>query len=149
VACLAALGAVLAGCAGGSASVETGLDSPVASPSLATGSAPLSGTLDEAVAEFWRLVDEGDVAALVAASAPGQAGALPGGGRLDIEGARLVSIDSSREIEPGTWQVAARVFIDPSDGASPWGDPGEHLLFLYLDGSSGGGWLLCSWGTGP
>jgi len=45
-----------------------------------------------------------------------------------------------------------RVHIEPtsvSGQPSPWGSPGEHTLFMYMERAPQGGWLVKSWGTGP
>jgi hypothetical protein len=151
---LAVLFAVCAGAAacGGSSGASA---SPSASPSATStaGTAPLAGGLRAVAAAYWRLIDAGDYAAVAAAGVPGEppsATAATSG----IAHARLVRAKplSSSASTPGSALMQVDVFIDPatdSTNPTPWGDAGEHQLFMHLEKASQGGWLVKSWGTGP
>ena len=147
LALVVAAGAAGAACGGGG--------SPSASPSATPtpGSAPLAGSLREAAAEYWRLIDTGDYAAIAAAGAPGEPPSATAA-TDDIAHARLVSAKPlSRDGDgPGSALVQVVVFIDPtkdSGNPTPWGDAAEHQLFMHLQKAPQGGWLVKSWGTGP
>ena len=129
--------------------------SPSASPSAAStaGTAPLAGSLREAAAEYWRLIDAGDYAAVAAAGVPGAAPSATAA-TDDIAHARLVKAKPLRRGDdgPGSALVQADVFIDPTQDAgnpTPWGAASEHQLFMHLQKAPQGGWLVKSWGTGP
>ena len=151
LALLALAGAVAAGAAacGGSSG------SPDASPSATTtaGTAPLAGSLREAAAGYWRLIDADDFAAIAAAGVPG----APPSARAatdDIVHARLVRAKplSRGDDGPGSALVQVEVFIDPTKETgkpTPWGNAGQHQLFMHLQKASQGGWLVKSWGTSP
>ena len=148
LALLVAVGAAGAACDGSSGS-------PSASPSAMStaGTAPLAGSLREAAAKYWRLIDADDYAAIAAAGAPG---APPSATAAtdDIAHARLVRAKPlSRDADgPGSALVQVVVFIDPtkdSGNPTPWGDAAEHQLFMHLQKAPQGGWLVKSWGTGP
>ena len=145
-------GAALAGA--GACGGSSGLSA--ASPSAKTnaGSASLPGSLREAAAEYWRLIDVGDYAAVTAASVPGEppsATAATSG----IAHARLTGVDQvirPKNAPADRRLVQVRVRVEPtsvSGQPSPWGAPGEHTLFMYMQKSPQGGWLVKSWGTGP
>jgi hypothetical protein len=53
---------------------------------------------------------------------------------------------------PGSALVQVDVFIDPTKDVgnpTPWGNAGEHQLFMHMQKAPQGGWLVKSWGTGP
>ena len=148
------LALVIAVCAGAAACGGSS-GSPSASPSAIStaGTAPLAGGLQDAAAEYWRLIDAGDYAAIAAAGVPG----APPSATVatdDIAHARLVRAKPlSRDANgPGSAVVQVDVFIDPttdSGNPTPWGDAAEHQLFMHLQKAPQGGWLVKSWGTGP
>ena len=151
LALLALAGAVAAGAAacGGSSG------SPDASPSATTtaGTAPLTGSLREAAAKYWRLIDAGDFAAIAAAGVPGGPPSATAA-TDDIVHARLVRAKplSRGDDGPGSALVQVDVFIDPTKEAgnpTPWGNAAEHQLFMSLQKALQGGWLVKSWGTSP
>jgi len=127
--------------------------SPSASPSATAGTAPLAGSLRQAAAEYWRLVDAGDFAAIAAAGVPGEPPSATAA-TDDIVQARLVRAKPlSRDADgPGSALVQVDVFIDPTKDVgnpTPWGDAAEHQLFMHMQKAPQGGWLVKSWGTGP
>ena len=147
----------VAGAAGaGAAACGGSSGSPGASPSATTtaGTAPLAGSLREAAAEYWRLVDAGDFAAVAAAGVPGEPPSATAA-TAAIKHARLTAVDQviRQTNAPAAEYVAqVRVYIEPtsvSGQPSPWGSPGEHQLFMYMQKTSQDGWLVKSWGTGP
>jgi len=151
LALLALAGAVVAGAAacGGSSG------SPDASPSATTtaGTAPLAGSPREAAAEYWRLIDADDFAAIAAAGYPGGPPSATAA-TDDIVHARLVRAKplSRGDDGPGSALVQVEVFIDPTKETgkpTPWGNAGQHQLFMHLQKASQGGWLVKSWGTSP
>ena len=152
---LALLLALLVAVCAGAAACGGSSGSPSASPSATTtaGTAALAGSLREAAAEYWRLIDAGDYAAIAAAGVPG---APPSATAAtdDIVHATLVRAKPlSRDANgPGSALVQVDVFIDPtkdSGNPTPWGDAAEHQLFMHLQKAPQGGWLVKSWGTGP
>jgi hypothetical protein len=46
-------------------------------------------------------------------------------------------------------RVEVDVRVDPSNGATPWGEPGRHTLFVRLLEQAPGKWLVAGWGTSP
>jgi len=155
LALLALAGAVVAGaaaCGGSSGSSPAASPSPTAVP--APGTAPLAGSVREAATQYWRIVDAGDYAAVAAAGVPGQppsATAATSG----IAHVRLTGVDQvirQKNAPAGERLAQVRVHIEPtsvSGQPSPWGSPGEHTLFMYMERAPQGGWLVKSWGTGP
>jgi hypothetical protein len=148
-ACVAAL--VLGGCGSSATGTDVATSSSPAGP--AAGSRPLEGTAEQAAAAYWRLIDAGDYDAVAAAGVPGEPPSATAA-TDDIAAAHLVSVDRVDEQsgEGGGMLVQAQVYVEPDDaGASPtpWGDAGEHTLFMWLEPAAGGGWLVKSWGTGP
>ena len=152
---LALLLALLVAVCAGAAACDGSSGSPSASPSAIStaGTAPLAGGLQDAAAEYWRLIDAGDYAAIAAAGVPG----APPSATVatdDIAHARLVRAKPlSRDADgPGSALVQVDVFIDPttdSGNPTPWGDAAEHQLFMHMQKAPQGGWLVKSWGTGP
>jgi hypothetical protein len=143
----AALTALLLGAAV-TACGTTASPSPSPSPSASAGSRPLTGTPRQAAAEYWRLVDANDFAGALAASVPGtrtDMTAVPD----DIEHVRLVSARAPRGQGGDAVQLEATVYVEPAAGATPWGEAGEHTLFMQLQKAPSGGWLVRGWGTGP
>jgi hypothetical protein len=145
-------GATVAGaaaCGGSSGSLD-------ASPTAATtaGTAPLTGSLREAAAEYWRLIDAGDYAAVAAAGMPGEPPSSTEA-TSGIAHARLTGVDQvirQKNAPAGERVPQVRVYVEPtsvSGQPSPWGSPGEHTLFMYMEPAPQGGWLVKSWGTGP
>jgi hypothetical protein len=127
--------------------------SPSASPSASAGTAPLAGSLRQAAAEYWRLMDAGDFAAIAAAGVPGEPPSATAA-TDDMVHVRLVSAKPlSRDADgPGSALVQVDVFIDPTKDVgnpTPWGNAGEHQLFMHMQKAPQGGWLVKSWGTGP
>lgn len=113
----------------------------------------LAGSLREAAAEYWRLIDADDFAAIAAAGVPGGPPSATAA-TDDIVHARLVRAKplSRGDDGPGSALVQVDVFIDPTKEAgkpTPWGNAGEHQLFMNLQKASQGGWLVKSWGTSP
>ena len=155
LALLALAGAVIAGaaaCGGSSGSSPAASPSPTAVP--APGTAPLAGSVREAATQYWRIVDAGDYAAVAAAGVPGEppsATAATSG----IAHVRLTGVDRvirQKNAPAGERLAQVRVHIEPtsvSGQPSPWGSPGEHTLFMYMERAPQGGWLVKSWGTGP
>jgi hypothetical protein len=147
-ACVAAL--LLGGC--GTSASNAGPSPSGSSPEAPAGSGPLTGTAAQAAAAYWRLIDAGDYAAVAAAGVPGEPPSATAA-TDDIIAAHLVAVDRVDEAaaEDGAVLVQARVYIEPAAGASPtpWGDTGEHTLFMWLEPAAQGGWLVKSWGTGP
>lgn len=148
------LALVVAVCAGAAAcGGSTGSASASPSATSTAGTAPLAGSLREAAAAYWRLVDAGDYAAIAAAGVPGEPASATAA-TDDIAHARLVRAKPlSRDGDgPGSALVQVDVFIDPTQDAgnpTPWGDAAEHQLFMHLQKAPQGGWLVKSWGTGP
>ena len=140
------LTALLAACGDSPGSPEADASSP--SPVLSPGSRPLDGTLERAVAEYWRLVDADDFAGVAAASVPDTPTVLSTAND-DITRARLVSMRRLGTQADGAVGVEATVFVRPSGDATPWGPAGDHVLFLHLEEAPAGGWLVREWGTGP
>lgn len=125
-----------------------------ASPSATAGSGPLPGDVRAAAAAYWQLIDAGDYAAIAAAGVPGEPPSATAA-TDDIAHARLMRVDRvTRNATSATDDTLAEVlvYIEPqavSGQPTPWGDPGEHTLFMYLQKAPQGGWLVRSWGTGP
>ncbi len=140
------LAVLLAACGGSSGSPDAAASTP--SHDLSPGSRPLDGTLEQAVAEYWRLVDADDFAGVAAASAPDTPTVLSAAND-DVVRARLVSTKRLGTQDDGAYGVEATVFVEPSSAATPWGPAGDHLLFMYLEEAPAGGWLVREWGTGP
>ena len=155
LALLVLAGAVVAGaatCGGSSGSSPAASPSPTSVPAPRT--APLAGSLREAAAKYWRLIDAGDYAAVAAAGVPGEppsATAATSG----IAHVRLTGVDQvirQKNAPAGERLAQVRVYIEPtsvSGQPSPWGSPGEHTLFMYMERAPQGGWLVKGWGTGP
>jgi len=156
-ACAAAL--VLGGC--GTAAAGGGTQASSSPPAAATsssagaaaGSRPLPGSVEQAAAAYWRLIDAGDYAAIAAAGVPGRPPSATAA-TDDIAAAHLVTVDSVGEqsADDGTVLAQVQVFIEPDAAGgqpTPWGDSGDHTLFMYLREAPEGGWLVQSWGTGP
>ena len=122
--------------------------SPSPSPSASAASRPLAGTPRQAAAEYWRLVDANDFAGALAASVPGTRTDMTAV-QDDIEHVRLVSARATRAQGGDSVQLEATVYVEPTAGATPWGDAGEHTLFMQLQRAPAGGWLVREWGTGP
>ena len=141
-------------CAGAAAcGGSTGSASVSPSATATAGAAPLAGSLREAAAVYWRLIDAGDYAAIAAAGVPGEPPSATAA-TDDILHARLVRAKplSRGDDGPGSALVQVDVFIDPTQDAgnpTPWGDAAEHQLFMHLQKAPQGGWLVKSWGTGP
>jgi len=138
-----------AGACGGSS------DLPNASPSSTstTGTTPLAGTLRAAAAEYWRLIDADDFAAVAAAGVPGEAFSAMAA-TDDIAHVRLMRAKTlSRGADgPGSALVRVDLYIDPVNKVgqpTPWGDAGEHQLFMSMRKAPQGGWLVKSWNTSP
>ena len=162
----AAAGLVLAGCAAalllgacgaasgsgaaGAGGTSLGAASPAASQGAVAGSRALQGTVEQAAAEYWRLVGAGDYEAVAAASVPGEPPSATAA-TDDIAVARLVAVDRVDEQGDAGTLAQVRVYVEPRDGdqPTPWGETGEHTLFMHLRAAPGGGWLVESWGTGP
>ena len=148
LALVVAVGAGAAACGGSSG------PSPSPSPTTTAGTAALAGSLRQAAAEYWRLVDAGDYAAVAAAGVPGEPPSTTAASSR-IAHARLRGIDQvmrQKDAPAGERIAQVRVYIEPtsvSGQPSPWGDPGEHTLFMYMEPAAQGGWLVKSWGTGP
>jgi hypothetical protein len=155
---LALTGAMSAGaaaCGGSSGAAASPSASPSASllPSTTAGTAPLAGTVREAAARYWRLIDKGDYAAIAAAGVPGEAPSATAA-TDDIVHAHVVHMKllSRGDDGPGSALLQVDVFVDPTKDVgnpTPWGNPKVHQLFMYLQKASQGGWLVKSWGTGP
>lgn len=148
-ACAAAV--LLGGC--GSPAAGPGTPPPSSAAGAAAGSRPLGGTAAQAAEEYWRLIDAGDYDAVAAAGVPGEPPSAAAA-TDDIAAARLVAVDHVGEpaAKDGEVLVQAQVYIEPAgEGASPtpWGEAGDHTLFMRLLPAPGGGWLVASWGTGP
>lgn len=148
-ACVAAL--VLGGCGSSAGGTDAAASSPPPGP--AAGSRPLEGTAGQAAAAYWRLIDAGDYDAVAAAGVPGEPPSATAA-TDDIAAARLVSVDRVDEPsrEGGEVLVQARVYIEPDAAEAsptPWGDAGEHTLFMWMQPATDGRWLVKSWGTGP
>ncbi len=148
-ACVAAL--LLGGC--GTSAAGTDAASSSSRPSAVAGSRPLEGTAAQAAAAYWQLIDSGDYDAVAAAGVPGEPPSATAA-TDDIAAARLVAVDHVDEPsdETGEVLVQVQVYIEPvAAGASPtpWGDAGEHTLFMWLRPSAESGWLVKGWGTGP
>ena len=143
--------ALLAACGGSpggaSAPPSPGATAPAPSGSASPDGAPLTGTPQQAVATFWRLVDADDYAALAAATAPG-APRLPTAENDDIESVELLRV-SRVERQQGVALVQVDVRVVPASATTPWGGPGRHTLFVKLLERAPGKWLVAGWGTSP
>lgn len=148
-ACAAAL--LLGGCGTSAGAAD---DAASSSPSASTaGSRPLAGTAAQAAEEYWRLIGAGDYDAVAAAGVPGEPPSATAA-TDDIAAAHLVAVDRVDDDPEGDGAVLAevRVYIEPDAGGAsptPWGDAGEHTLFVRMQPAPQGGWLVQSWGTGP
>ncbi|NLE21482.1 MAG: hypothetical protein GX624_01680 [Actinobacteria bacterium] len=149
VACMcAALLAACGGSTGGSSGASPAAASSPDSPGAASaGSEPLAGTPEEAVREFWRLVDTDAFDALAAASVPGSSD-VPTAATDDIDRVRVLGVGPV-DRQPGSAVVQVDVRIVPVGETTPWGEPGRHTLFVRLHEQAAGGWLVAGWGTSP
>jgi hypothetical protein len=148
-ACAAAF--LLGGCGAAAGAVDDAASSPASTP--AAGSRPLAGTAAQAAAAYWRLLGAGDYEAVAAAGVPGEPPSATAA-TDDIAAAHLVTVDRV-DADPGgdgAMLAQVRVYIEPDAGGAsptPWGDAGEHTLFMRMLPAPQGGWLVQSWGTGP
>ncbi len=135
--------AELAACGGSSTG---GSSSPAASATPAPGSAPLAGSPEAAVAAYWEMVDADDYDGIAAASAPGAAAVTPAADDIgSVELLRVTRVQGT----PGGTRVEVDVRIVPATEVTPWGEAGEHTLFVDLAETPDGAWLVAGWGTSP
>jgi hypothetical protein len=142
---LIVMGAALLAACGGSSTGASEPPSAAATPEPA--SSPLPGTPEEATVAFWRMVDADDYAGLTAAAAPGVTAAVTAA-TDDMAQATLLRVIRVERQPGGGAQVEADVRIVPSGQVTPWGEAGEHTLFVDL-AEAPGGWLVTGWGTSP
>jgi hypothetical protein len=144
-------GAATSGAA--AAATATGLaPTPVPSP-IITADPPPTGAV-AVVREFWELVGQGHTARamqdLVAPGSPMSRWMWDGSDVADAHMVRVYPGYVSGGPVPGaTVMVAASVWIEPSAGNTPWGDPGEHELFESVVRMSDGSWRMWESGTSP
>ncbi len=53
---------------------------------------------------------------------------------------------------PGSALVQATIFVDPTKDSlnpTPWGNVGNHTVFMDMQKAPDGGWLIRHWGTSP
>jgi len=149
----AALLAACGGSSGGTALAPPASASPptpVPSPQITAGKPPAEAV--GVVREFWTLVGTGRLEEaqryLVAPASP-----IRQWNGEDIASARFVRVVprsvSRGAVDRATIEFAAIVWIEPSPGVSPWGEPGEHQLFEHVVRMSDGTWRMWDSGTGP
>jgi hypothetical protein len=109
-----------------------------------------AGAVD-VVRMFWTQVGEGNIQeAREFTIAPGSP--LLDWTGDDIAEAKLVGVLPDNVVSPldgATITFGADVWVKPSEGPTPWGDPGNHTLFMSVVRMSDGSWRMWDVNTSP